>query len=271
MMWTACAVALLASPATPLQSLRPAVAAVGAGRASRGSPLSFGGGGVDGGFRRDGVVVKGEEGTPGAFAQGGFNAAGEPPVKIRGFSLAKSFLAAGVLITGASLGQFFLSSGGGSESSLGFIYGIPILLIGCSLQYAELEPVPVEFASDTSEDRAEALFEKKANECMIKIRDDVTRHRYGDEAHLDTTTKALGLAQPGVPYPQLKWLELGDEDGQLAFTMVFESKNTPFVDWVEEKRVKKYSVFFGPNVDAEVLKVDPEKRLVGIKLVTNDE
>merc|ERR1711924_462576 len=147
---------------------------------------------------RELVVVHNDGG--GKIMGGGFNAAGEPPIKIRGFSLATAALAAGALITLSSFAAFFTSGGGGgtaSVSSLGFIYGIPTLLVGAALAYAELEPVPVTY--DGSESKLEALFERKANEAMRKVREDVTRHRYGDDAHLDTTTKALGLVEPGRP------------------------------------------------------------------------
>eukprot|EP00629_Pelagomonadales_sp_RCC1024_P004040 CAMPEP_0119272620 /NCGR_PEP_ID=MMETSP1329-20130426/8817_1 /TAXON_ID=114041 /ORGANISM="Genus nov. species nov., Strain RCC1024" /LENGTH=275 /DNA_ID=CAMNT_0007272697 /DNA_START=85 /DNA_END=912 /DNA_ORIENTATION=+ len=208
-----------------------------------------------------------------AMAGGGFNTEGEPPIQIRGFSLAKATLAAGVLVTGASFYAFFSSgggAGGASLSSLGFIYGIPILLVGCSLQYAELEPVPVEFQG-LSEAAGEALFERKANECMQKIREDVTRHRYGDDAHLDTTTKTLGLAEPGKPFPQLLSIQVAPaDDDQMSFSLVFSSKDTPYTTWAEEKRRKKYESFFGPNVDAEVVKVSAERREVAIRLTTND-
>mmetsp|Transcript_12197 Transcript_12197/g.28601 ORF Transcript_12197/g.28601 Transcript_12197/m.28601 type:complete len:177 (-) Transcript_12197:137-667(-) len=77
-----------------------------------------------------------------AVSPGGFNSAGEAGIEIRGFSLAKAGLAVGLTLTTLSFGEYFLADGGGAGlGSLGFIYGIPITLIGCALQYAELAPV----------------------------------------------------------------------------------------------------------------------------------
>ena len=106
-------------------------------------------------------------------------------------------------------------------------------------------------------------------ETIRKIKQDVTRHRYGDEAHLDTTVKKLGLVVPGKDYPQLKEIrQEGTADGELAFTMVWQSIDTPYKMWADERRVKKYETFFGPNVSAEVVKIDAEQRMVGIRLIT---
>jgi hypothetical protein len=202
---------------------------------------------------------------------GGFNASGEPPVKVKGFSLATAALAAGAFITLYSFYAFFTSGGGGgtaSVSSLGFIYGIPILSLGAALAYAELQPVPVTYAGNEAE--MEALWEAKANEAMRSIREDVTRHRYGDDAHLDTTTKALGLVEPGRPYPVLLEIKLGMTDhDELSFAMVFQALEAPFSLWADERRVKKYQTFFGPNIDVDVVKVDKENRVLAIVLATN--
>ena len=63
----------------------------------------------------------------------------------------------------------------------------------------------------------------QATEIITKIKQDVTRHRYGDEAHLDTTVKRLGLVVPGKAYPQLRELrESRSPDGELEFSMVFQ-------------------------------------------------
>jgi hypothetical protein len=196
----------------------------------------------------------------------GVNNAGEPPFEIRGFSLGNLVIGGGILITILSFAEYLTNSGGDglNVSGLGFVYGIPITLAGAALKYAEIDPVPC-----ISAPGAEPVFEKKATEIIKKIKQDVTRHRYGDEAHLDTTVKKLGLVVPGKAYPQLMELrEDVNEDGELAFTMVWQSLETPYKMWADEKRRKRYETFFGPGVGAEVVKIDAEQRLVGIRLTT---
>ena len=195
----------------------------------------------------------------------GVNNAGEPPFEIRGFSLGNVVIAAGILITVLSFVEYLSDSGseGLNVSGLGFVYGIPVFLAGAALKYAEIDPVPV-----FSTPAGEAIFEKKATETIQKIKQDVTRHRYGDEAHLDTTVKKLGLVVPGKAYPQLQELRQEEVNGELAFTMVWQSLDTPYKMWADERRVKKYETFFGPGVTAEVVKIDAEQRLVGIRLTT---
>jgi len=188
------------------------------------------------------------------------------PFEIRGFSLPAVVFSVGVILTASSFVNFFSSDGGsdGAVSSIGFVYGIPVFLIGLSLWYAEI--APVEVISDEAGDRAWA---NKASDTFIKVKADVTRHRYGDDAHLDTTLEALGLKLQGKKFPKLVSLTQEElENGELAFTLAFQSLDTPYKTWAEPARVKKYSTFFGPNVDAEVFKLDSEKRIVALKLTT---
>ena len=192
------------------------------------------------------------------------NNAGEPPFEIRGFSLGNLIIGAGVAITFFSFAEYLGDNSEGlSISGLGFVYGIPIFLAGAALKYAEIDPVPC-----FSTAAGEAIAEKKATETIKKIKQDVTRHRYGDEAHLDTTVKKLGLVVPGKAYPQLQELREEEVDGELVFTMIWQSYDTPYKMWADERRVKKYETFFGPGVNAEVVKIDAEQRLVGIRLTT---
>jgi hypothetical protein len=44
--------------------------------------------------------------------------------------------------------------------------------------------------------------------------------------------------------------------------------DTPYKVWADPDRVKRYNSFFGPGIDAQVVKIDSEKRIVGIKLTT---
>jgi len=199
----------------------------------------------------------------------GVNNAGEPPFEIRGFSLGNLVILSGVLVTVLSFAEYLSDSGGDglNVSGLGFVYGIPIFLAGAALKYAEIEPVPC-----YSNDKADQVFEQKATEIIRKVKQDVTRHRYGDEAHLDTTVKKLGLVLAGKDYPQLKELRQEvTEDGELAFYMVWQSLDTPYKMWADPARVKKYESYFGPKVSAECVKVDAEQRLVAIKLTTGEK
>ncbi|CEM02223.1 unnamed protein product [Vitrella brassicaformis CCMP3155] len=198
---------------------------------------------------------------------GGFSTKGEPPIQIRGFSLAKATLLAGSVITLASFWEFFGQKGGSGLGSLGFIYGVPILLIGVALQYAELEPCPVRTTSE-----ADRMFDAKATETIKKIKEDVTRHRYGDDAHLDTTVESLGLwPNPEKEPPQLQYIQQGvSPDGELEFMMVWKSETTPFRMWCDVNRVLKFDRYFGPGVWAQTVKVDGPNRLVGIKLTTGE-
>merc|ERR1712115_742366 len=196
----------------------------------------------------------------------GLNNEGEPPFEIRGFSLGNVVVLLGVAVTVLSFAEYL--GGGEGEgltvSGLGFVYGIPIFLAGAALKYAEIDPVPC-----FSTPAGEKAFEEKATEIIRKIKQDVTRHRYGDEAHMDTTVKRLGLVVPGKAYPQLMELrEDVTDDGELAFTMVWQSLETPYKLWADEKRRKRYETFFGPGVGAEVIKVDAAQRMVGIRLTT---
>ena len=100
---------------------------------------------------------------------GGFNSAGELGIEIRGFSLAKAVLGVGLFLTVSSFADFFLNDGGGQTglSSLGFIYGIPVSLIGCALQYAELEPAGAAAAAAGEERPASAHAPASAEQVVL--------------------------------------------------------------------------------------------------------
>jgi len=188
------------------------------------------------------------------------------PFELRGISLPLVVFSVGFLLTAWSFAGFFLGDGGedSATSSLGFVYGIPVFLIGLSLWYAEIPPVDV--ISDTAGDR---VWEKKATDTLIKVKQDVTRHRYGDDAHLDSTLEALGLKLPQKKFPKMLSIQqIETPEGELKFVMTFQSAETPYKVWSDPQRVKRYETFFGPGVTAEVQKVDKDQRILSLTLTT---
>lgn len=188
------------------------------------------------------------------------------PFELRGFSLAKAVLAAGVLLTVVSFGDYFVygAGGGAGIGGLTFIYAVPVFLLGAALQYAELLPVEVE-----TKPGAEGLFDQKATKVLKGIIKDVTRHRYGDDAHLDSSLKALGLVASNGKYPQMRKIIVDKSaDGELEFTMVFESKDVPFTTWGDPMKTRACDRFFSPGVWSEIYKYDAEKKMAALKLTT---
>merc|ERR1711871_1536049 len=188
------------------------------------------------------------------------------PFELRGFSLPLVVFSVGMALTASSFAGFFFNDGDGDGalSSLGFVYGIPVFLIGLSLWYAEIPPVKVE--SDAAGDLA---FEELATDTMIQIKQDVTRHRYGDDAHLDSTLEALGLKLPQRKFPRFKTIrQERTAEGELSFSMIFQSLDTPFKLWNDPARIERYNKFFGPGVYATIEKLDAEQRIVNLRLTT---
>lgn len=193
----------------------------------------------------------------------------EPPIELRGFSLAQAFLVAGALLIVISFGDYFVfgTGGGGGIGGLTFIYAVPVMLLGAALLYAELLPVEVETDPD-----AVGLFDTKATSTMQKVKADVTRHRYGDDAHLDSSLKALGLVGAGGRYPKLlKIIESKAPNGEFAFRLLFESKDLPFTIWSDPMKIVACDRFFGPGIWTEITKYDAGKRIAELKLTTGNK
>lgn len=133
------------------------------------------------------------------------------------------------------------------------------MLIGCALKYAELQPVNVD-----SDENAKRVREKVATATQKQIYSDITRHRYGDEAHLSAALVSLGLRPRGEACPVLEYAIEREVDGHYEIELVFNSIATPYKTW--EQRQEQYLSFFGPGVSVSVRKVDAEKRLVGLAI-----
>jgi hypothetical protein len=143
----------------------------------------------------------------------------------------------------------------------GFFYGIPVLLGGLALRAAELDPVPY---SQTTSPAVLELRQALATPTQNQLRQDVTRYRYGQEAHLDVALQKLGLSPAGEECPELKAIREVEMDGSYALVLEFDSPTVPFSNWLEKKA--KIESFFGPGVQAQL--ASPGENQVDLALVT---
>eukprot|EP00741_Cyanophora_paradoxa_P021777 tig00000241_g21020.t1 len=167
------------------------------------------------------------------------------PRHLWGGQLAVIVSAIGVGIVG--LGMATYAQTGDAASALELTYGVPIMLIGFSMKYAELKPA--KYAVEPSE---EVLAARKA-QCtptLQQVRQDVTRFRYGDEQHLDETLKRLGLHPRGTEPPVLVAIREELRDGRYALVLMFTSEDVGIDTFMSLR--ERMAGFFGPNVKCEV-------------------
>ncbi len=157
----------------------------------------------------------------------------------------------------ALIGFFAYAIDDATFNLIGFFYGIPLLLGGLALKSAELEPVP--FTRITPANLVK-LRDEQATPTLNQIRKDVTRFRYGQEAHLDVALEKLGLAPTDEDRPILKTLEESEIGGAYALILKFYS---PFMDIdVWQEKSEKITKFFGPGIHATLEPDDDEEEIV---------
>ncbi|WAL62232.1 DUF2854 domain-containing protein [Thermocoleostomius sinensis] len=150
---------------------------------------------------------------------------------------------------------------------VGFFYGIPLLLGGLALKAAELKPVP--FSQPTPE-AILSLREQQATSTQNQIRKDVTRYRYGQEAHLDSSLKYLGLDPSDEERPVLQSIREEAIDGSYALVLEFESPLIKFEDW--QKKREKIERFFGPGLRVELHQSgSPDENRVDVTLIATPD
>ncbi|MBE9155800.1 DUF2854 domain-containing protein [Nodosilinea sp. LEGE 06152] len=183
-------------------------------------------------------------------------------IQLGRFNLSLVLLAVGGVLTIVGFVAYFQDNS--TLNLVGFFYGIPVLLGGLALRAAELEPAP--YTQPTSPDILK-LREEQATPTQNQVRQDVTRYRYGQEAHLDVALQKLGLSPSGQECPELSGLHETEHDGSYALVLEFDSSTVPFSTWVEKKA--KIESFFGPNVRAELSQ--PAEDQVNLALITQLE
>lgn len=129
----------------------------------------------------------------------------------------------------------------------GFFYGIPLLLGGLALKASELKPVT--FSQPTPEAVLE-LRKQQATPTQNQIIQDITRYRYGQDAHLDTALSKLGLNRIDEELPIITGLRETEINGAYALILEFYSPLIPIEIWQEKQ--EKMTSFFGPGVEVKV-------------------
>lgn len=164
---------------------------------------------------------------------------------LRQVSLGKLGLVVGGLITIMGFVAYFTDNA--TLNLVGFFYGIPLLLGGLALTAAELKPVP--YTQPTSPEVL-ALREQQATPTQKQVRQDITRYRYGQSAHLDTALERLGLAPTDEERPIVKGLHETQIDGDYGLILEFDSPFVSLEQW--QQKQDKMESFFGPGVRVRV-------------------
>jgi len=131
-----------------------------------------------------------------------------------------------------------------------FFYGVPILLIGLALKTSEVPPVKLlnkEIFKSNKFSRPEELTN------LVK---DVTRWRYGIQAHLQSSLEVLKLWSEENP-PQLLELEEVTRDEKNGLRMHFEINSVPIEEWI--KRKDRLNRFFAKGLESEFI-IDDNNR-----------
>jgi hypothetical protein len=136
-------------------------------------------------------------------------------------------------------------------------YGIPILLGGLALKSSELPPA----RRLTPPSSLRSLRDQSESEPLRKLLADVTRWRYGQKAHLESSLEALKLWDEDQP-PRLDTVEELDCDGAYGLRLGFATEGVPLERWRE--RQERLGRFFGPGLRAELSSEAPGQLLLSL-------
>jgi hypothetical protein len=169
---------------------------------------------------------------------------------LRRIPLGPTLISIGGLLTMIGFGAYAVDNA--TLNLAGFFYGVPLLLGGLALKSAELKPVPL---AEPTEDLL-TLRQQQETSTLKQVRQDVTRFRYGQEAHLDTALEKLGLSPTDEERPIITGLREEVIDGNYALVMEFYSPLIAIGIWQDKQ--DKISRFFGPGVTARIAPTSAE-------------
>ena len=177
---------------------------------------------------------------------------------LRKISLASLGLTVGGILT--LIGFIAYATGNATLNLAGVFYGGPILLGGLALKAAELKPVP--YIEPTTAEII-ALREQQATPTQNQLRLDVTRYRYGQEAHLDESLERVGLSPSDADRPELIGIQETQREGRYTLIMQFDSPFISLEQW--QKKQEKIEKFFGPEIKANI--TQPGENYIDLALI----
>ena len=177
------------------------------------------------------------------------------------FSLGNIGVIVGSILTLVGFAAYFFTDNA-TLNLAGFFYGIPLLLGGLALKSSELKPVPIEPPADPT---IATLRSQQATAIQKQIFNEVTRYRYGEEAHLEIALDRLGLSLSDDDRPVLT--SIGEEirDNLYCLILRFDSPQVPLSTWQEKQ--EKITRFFGPNIATEIRAIAANKAGVEVTLI----
>jgi hypothetical protein len=131
-------------------------------------------------------------------------------------------------------------------------YGLPILLAGLALKSSELAPA----ARVPSTAQLSALRSLPASEPLRKLLTDVSRWRYGQKAHLESSLEALKLWDDDDP-PQLLCVEELSVPEGYGLRLEFALHGVAAQRWFD--RQERLGRFFGSGLRAELDQPAPDR------------
>ena len=159
------------------------------------------------------------------------------------FSPANLITVAGAVLT--VIGGMAYVTGAANLSVPTLFYGFPIFLAGLALKSSELAP-----AKRVIPEQEFAEARESAPPELSKLLKDVTRWRYGQKVHLESSLQALKLWEDNDPPKLLEIEELVKAEGY-GIRMRFQLGAVPLEAWQEKQ--ERLGRFFTKGMQAEII------------------
>ncbi len=171
-----------------------------------------------------------------------------------------------ITVSGAALtvvGAIAYATGAANLSVPTLFYGFPIFIGGLALKTSELPP-----AKHLNKIKNDSESKKQAPPELIKLLGDVTRWRYGQKAHLDSSLQVLNLWDDDNP-PQLVEIEELTTPKGYGLRLRFETAGVSIERWQERK--ERLGRFFAKGLQAELKPASSEALDLTLLPSQNDE